>query len=544
MVQVIVQGPIDTNPSSPSFGDRPAARVLEHIVHERAGLGGRGGRLDSPAYIERDENGDGIFERKIFNIQDIHGNVVRVVDTANDVMGFHFVEDITYTMFGEPIFVKEDRSSILDYNNDGNVDPADVDAYFSVLGEGPCGNDPVTDEPYNCDGLDLNGDGNIDPTDVDFYYYILGDGEVRTLNDNRFLYRGYMWDPFLRVYHVRNRVYDPYIRRWLQPDPAGRIDGVNLYQYCGNDPWNGYDPYGLWDWDDDWVESAGRAVLGGFGIGGAENAAAASGFADGAHDGRVVTVNVALNTASFGAFGMTRSQLEAAGRLRDPGNEYLDYSEAAGHVIAVEAIAAAVVGTGGLGGGAFASTMGGAIYIGATAGVAADVAIQSYNLRNGTQASYNYTQTAVAAATGGMGGAAGVMLNRLLAGRAAGRLVDDIAKHEADDCAQSAAQYQRYKDELAKTAGKPTGIKDDLLREFMEKLYRPAAKKGSGSTADALRHELATGELVGGSSHAQKVDDAIPYLKDWLRKNPGAADSDRRLAEQVLRDLENARNGN
>ena len=58
----------------------------------------------------------------------------------------------------------------LDFNNDGNIDPSDVDAYFSVLGEGPC-TGGVT-----CDGLDFNNDGNIDPSDVDAYFSVLGEG--------------------------------------------------------------------------------------------------------------------------------------------------------------------------------------------------------------------------------------------------------------------------------------------------------------------------------------------------------------------------------
>ena len=135
-----------------------------------------------------------------------------------------------------------------DFNNDGTAASAlDVDAYFSVLGDGACLHD-VNGAPVECDDLDLNNDGTPGTQlDSEYWFWLIGtESDPRTLNDNRFLYRGYMWDPFLRVYHVRNRVYDPYIRRWLQPDPAGRIDGVNLYQYCGNDPWNGYDPYGLW----------------------------------------------------------------------------------------------------------------------------------------------------------------------------------------------------------------------------------------------------------------------------------------------------------
>ena len=58
----------------------------------------------------------------------------------------------------------------LDFNNDGNIEPLDVDAYFSILGEGPCLGGS------SCDSLDFNNDGNIEPEDVDAYFSVLGEG--------------------------------------------------------------------------------------------------------------------------------------------------------------------------------------------------------------------------------------------------------------------------------------------------------------------------------------------------------------------------------
>ena len=60
----------------------------------------------------------------------------------------------------------------LDFNNDGNIEPLDVDAYFSVLGEGPC----LGDTGAGCNDLDFNNDGNIEPLDVDAYFSVLGEG--------------------------------------------------------------------------------------------------------------------------------------------------------------------------------------------------------------------------------------------------------------------------------------------------------------------------------------------------------------------------------
>lgn len=60
----------------------------------------------------------------------------------------------------------------LDFNRDGNIEPLDVDAYFSVLGEGPC----LGDVGSGCNDLDFNNDGNIEPLDVDAYFSVLGEG--------------------------------------------------------------------------------------------------------------------------------------------------------------------------------------------------------------------------------------------------------------------------------------------------------------------------------------------------------------------------------
>ena len=48
------------------------------------------------------------------------------------------------------------------------------------------------------------------------------------------------------LYYFRNRWYDPVSGRFLSKDPIG-LDGgdLNLYAFCGNDPVNYRDPYGL-----------------------------------------------------------------------------------------------------------------------------------------------------------------------------------------------------------------------------------------------------------------------------------------------------------
>ena len=51
--------------------------------------------------------------------------------------------------------------------------------------------------------------------------------------------------PELGLYHYRARTYSAYLGRFLQADPAGYADGLNLYAYVGNDPINATDPSGM-----------------------------------------------------------------------------------------------------------------------------------------------------------------------------------------------------------------------------------------------------------------------------------------------------------
>lgn len=49
-------------------------------------------------------------------------------------------------------------------------------------------------------------------------------------------------------------------------------------------------------------------------------------------------------------------------------------------------------------------------------------------------------------------------------------------------------------------------------------MYRPKAKTGDGGLSDAIRHELKTGELVGGKSHIQKGMERLKNLENILKK--------------------------
>jgi RHS repeat-associated protein len=70
-------------------------------------------------------------------------------------------------------------------------------------------------------------------------------GEPTTWSGSRFKYTGQIALHEAQLYHYKSRVYDPVLGRFLQTDPVGYKDDVNLYAYVRNDPVNAFDPIGL-----------------------------------------------------------------------------------------------------------------------------------------------------------------------------------------------------------------------------------------------------------------------------------------------------------
>jgi RHS repeat-associated protein len=70
-------------------------------------------------------------------------------------------------------------------------------------------------------------------------------GEPSSLTGSEFRYTGQRLVAGVGLYYYKARFYSPYLGRFLQTDPIGTADDMNMYAYVGSDPVNGIDPSGL-----------------------------------------------------------------------------------------------------------------------------------------------------------------------------------------------------------------------------------------------------------------------------------------------------------
>jgi len=83
-------------------------------------------------------------------------------------------------------------------------------------------------------------------------------------------------------------------------------------------------------------------------------------------------------------------------------------------------------------------------------------------------------------------------------------------------------------------------VASQKLQNIVNDLYKGTTnpgRVGTGTTADAIRYELRTGERVFGRSHIQKGEDYLRALEKWLSENPTAPYHDRLVARSLADDL-------
>ena len=210
----------------------------EQFVYHNAGPDGRGSSsyIDTVILRDKDANtawsaaSDGTLEERIYYCHNWRGDVsVLITDTGK------MVEWVKYSAYGVPFGLP-----VGDVDSDGDVDTADTDQIQTWI-----------DTPTYMVRADLDLDGDVDTTDKTIASNnsgtSLGWGVLSDVG-NRKGYAGYELDDALlaaySLYHVRNRVLNSDLGRWLTRDPLEYVDGANLYAYVQSNPITGTDPTG------------------------------------------------------------------------------------------------------------------------------------------------------------------------------------------------------------------------------------------------------------------------------------------------------------
>ncbi|HBK93292.1 MAG TPA: hypothetical protein DDZ68_16650 [Parvularcula sp.] len=147
-------------------------------------------------------------------------------------------------------------------------------------------------------------------------------GRPGSANQGRFQYTGQMWLEEAGLYHYKARIYDPGLGRFLQTDPIGYADGLNLYAYVGGDPVNAIDPTGTEMFDLVPFQTTipfGSCVHCGSSLGGLGSGNLTLVFAPGGFVGNFIT-NVSFNLPS--SVGGSADEIVVTGARGDGG--YLD----------------------------------------------------------------------------------------------------------------------------------------------------------------------------------------------------------------------------
>jgi RHS repeat-associated protein len=144
------------------------------------------------------------------------------------------IDRIAYSSYGEAT-----RTLRSDVNGDGFVNQSDYTGIIRPRNGATIGTAAYVVE------ADLDRNGVINQLDYDICIADDGKSSSGGVGEaglfsrgvrNSIGYCGYVYNEDSGLYTVRFRTYSPTLGRWLERDPAGYVDGANLYEYVRSNP--------------------------------------------------------------------------------------------------------------------------------------------------------------------------------------------------------------------------------------------------------------------------------------------------------------------
>ncbi len=233
--------------------------VMEVFTYGQAGMDGYGGSsyIDAIICRERDITTNGSFDDRYYYLQNWRHDVVAMMTYDGAIK-----ERVMYDAYGRPHSfspgdIKGGGGSSND-RPDGILNSTDTWATGSVAWNRDLGNSSGVAIP---DGVVDANDGttltNLKTAGYSGGWGLLSSSAI----GNRKGYAGYEFDGVLNgaagvdekpVYHVRHRVLASDTGKWLQKDPMGYVDGMDLYEYFASNPMSRV--FGTIVYDDDYEE--------------------------------------------------------------------------------------------------------------------------------------------------------------------------------------------------------------------------------------------------------------------------------------------------